>query len=810
MPSAATQDGAFVSSPRSCLTPRGNRKIARAIESSVRLSRLGSGEGIGDRTWAQKNVTFPFPRQMPCSPVFRGNLSGLLPLAICILIRWTVLAAAIGSVVALTPEQLISAPRRSEAIPNPSGNVALFSTSQYSFESHRSTKWWSLIDLETGKVSQLTNDSNVSEVVWLGSNDSGLLYINGTNPDVPGGVELWISDTAHFAQSRYKAASLPASLSGLKIANVESGDIHFLVYGQSYGNGTAYNEDVAVKPHSTARIYDSIYVRHWDTWLTTTFNAVFSGVLKAKKDEKSQTRYTSAGPLKNLVASVKNLESPYPPYGDSSDYDLSADGKWAVFKSKAPELPRANHTASYIYLVPHDGSQKPRAINGPDSPGTPKGVRGDSSSPAFSPDGKRVAYLQMADISYEADHRTLYLHTIGSNKTNAALVKNWDRSSDTVKWTADGKKLIAGTEDRARGKLFLIPADAGDDLVPSNFTSGGTVNAHHKLPDGSVLITSSSMWSSWTLSIANPEKGVTKTLFSANKVDAELHGLGPADIDEFYYKGNWTDIQSWIVYPSGFDKSKKYPLLFLIHGGPQSAWLDSWSSRWNPKVFADQGYVVVAPNPTGSTGFGDKLTDAIQNNWGGYPYDDLVKGWEYVRDHFDYIDTDHGVAAGASFGGFMINWIQGNPLGRKFQALVCHDGTFVADAKISTEELWFMQREFNGTFWANRDNYRRWDPSAPERIQQFSTPQLIIHNDKDYRLPVAEGLSLFNVLQERGVPSRLLNFPNENHWVLNQENSLVWHQQVLGWLNRYSGIGEKNSKAVSLDDTTVPVVDYNP
>jgi dipeptidyl aminopeptidase/acylaminoacyl peptidase len=181
-----------------------------------------------------------------------------------------------------------------------------------------------------------------------------------------------------------------------------------------------------------------------------------------------------------------------------------------------------------------------------------------------------------------------------------------------------------------------------------------------------------------------------------------------------------------------------------------------------------------------------------------------------VRDNIDYIDTSRSVAAGASYGGFMINWIQGSDLGREFKALVSHDGTFVADAKISTEELWFMEHEFNGTFWGARENYRRFDPSAPERIERFDTPQLVIHNDLDYRLPVAEGLSLFNVLQERGVPSRFVNFPDENHWVVQPENSLVWHQQVLGWLNKYSGVGEENEGAVSLEDTVVPVVDINP
>lgn len=315
------------------------------------------------------------------------------------------------------------------------------------------------------------------------------------------------------------------------------------MYAQSYGNGTAYNEELAAKPLSTARIYDSIYVRHWDTWLTTTFNAVFSGTLKKKKDgEWANSRYASEAPLKNLVAGVKNLESPYPPFGDSSDYDISADGKWVAFKSKAPELPRANHTASYIYLVPHDGSEKPEAINGPDSPGTPKGVKGDSSSPSFSPDSRRIAYFQMENIAYESDRRVLYVYNIGSDKTIHAVAKDWDRSPDAVKWTADGKNLIVNAEDHARGRLFFLPAEARDDYKPQNFTSTGSVKGFRNLPNGDVLITGSAIWTSWNVCTANPKHGVVSTLISANEVDPALKGLGPADLDEFYYQGNWTKV----------------------------------------------------------------------------------------------------------------------------------------------------------------------------------------------------------------------------------------------------------------------------
>ncbi|KAJ6028061.1 hypothetical protein N7540_003637 [Penicillium herquei] len=716
------------------------------------------------------------------------------------------LGLGLGTTIAITPEQLITAPRRSEAIPSPDGELALFSETQYSFGSHSNAKLWNLMNLKSGEVNLLTNDSNVSELIWISSDT--VLYINSTNEDIPGGTELWVSDIPDFSKSRYKAASLPASFSGLKVAMTASGDVRFVVYCQSHRNGTAYNEKLITKPHSSARIYDSIYVRHWDKWLTTTFNAVFSGVLKNQSTAaQGGSRYYLSGSLKNLVYEIKNLESPYPPYSDTSDYDISPDGAWVAFRSKAPELPKANSTSSYIYLVPHDGSQLAKAINGPDSPGTPDGVHGDSSSPSFSPDSKRVAYLQMHEISYESDRRVLYVYEIGSKEAIAALVQKWDRSPQRVKWTIDGKNLVLNVEDHARTRLFVLPSDADDKFKPQNFTDTGSVDAWYNLPSGDILVSGSAIWNSWTVYTATPGNNVKEVLFSANEVDPGLKGLGPSDIDEFYFKGNWTDIHSWIIYPPNFDKSMTYPLMFWVHGGPQGAWTDSWSTRWNYKTFADQGYVVIAPNPTGSTGFGAKLTDMIQNNWGSYPYNDLVKCWDFVKENFPFIDTDRGVAAGASYGGFMINWIQGSPLGRRFKALVTHDGNFIADIKIATDELWFHEHEFNGTFWANRDSWRRWDPSAPERIMQFETPHLVIHSSKDLRLPVVEGVGLFNVLQERGVPSRFLNFPDENHWVLKPENSLIWHQQVLGWLNRYSGIEEKNPAAISLDDTVIPVVD---
>lgn len=313
--------------------------------------------------------------------------------------------------------------------------------------------------------------------------------------------------------------------------------MNFVVYGDSTPDGEPYNPDQAPTPLSSARIYDSIYVRHWDYWLTPEYQAVFSGKLTQKK-----SGYSFDGGLTNLVATVKYAESPYPPFGAESDYDLSPDGQTVAFMSKAPEIPKANFTTSYIYVVPHDGSENGYPLNKIDGPNTPKGIRGASSNPVFSPDSKKVAYFQMEDESYEADRRILYVASLESNGTISSVASNWDRSPEVAKWSCDGKKFYMVVEDATRGRLFSLPADAGPDYKPEKFTTDGYVTAFHFLGDtDSVLATSSSIWSSAIYTIANPDEE-PDTVLSANEIDPELSGLGPHDIDEFYFEGNWTDV----------------------------------------------------------------------------------------------------------------------------------------------------------------------------------------------------------------------------------------------------------------------------
>ena len=613
------------------------------------------------------------------------------------------------------------------------------------------------------------------------------MYLNSTAGDIPGGSTLYVADVLSPNDTTL-VASLDAPYQGLKATNTPSGGIAWLTNALAYANGSAYNEELASSSPSTGRLYEDIFVRHWDTWLTPQRYALFAGTIEKGAD--GSYALSSAG-VKNLLsgipAPVTRPETPVQPFGDQDDYDISPDGSTVAFLSKAPELPKANYTASYIFLVPHDGSAVAQPINGPDSQANSDGHQGASAAPRFSPDGTKVGYLQQDGISYESDRNKLYVASVDSPEPTV-VAEDWDRSPDLLRWSTTSSLVYVGAPDVGAERLFAIPTDAQADFVPTNLTSAASnVLQFYSLPSGDLIVQDSSIWSSTDYYILHPADATTTTLFEAFRSDPELAELGPQDVSEFYYDGSFGPQQAWIVYPTGFDSSKSYPLAFLVHGGPQSYFGNSWSTRWNYRVWSDQGYVVVAPNPTGSISYGKNLTDAIQNNWGSYPYEDLVSAWNYVNDNLDYVDTEHGIEAGASYGGYMTNWIQGHDLGRKFKALVTHDGITNNLNQYSTEELWFIEHDNNGTVYDDRANYERYDPLIHAR--NFSTPHFVVHSSLDYRLPESEGIYLFNVLQEIGVPSRFLSFPDENHWVLDRENSRVWHEEIFNWINHYSGVG---------------------
>lgn len=694
--------------------------------------------------------------------------------------------------------KLLSNPRRGAADPSPDGTFALFSKSQYSFEKHKSSSSIQIIDLKTGAISESGwNSSEVNEYAWLPGTGSGIVYINGTG-EIPGGVSVWIGDVKSPNGST-KVAELDAPYSGLKVANTSSGDLHFLVNSLAYPNGTAYNPETAVKARSTARYYSDVYVRHWDTWLTKQRYNVFAGVLS------SNGSYSLAGTgLRNLNHGVNftttQSETPVQPFGDLGDYDISPDGSMYAFLSKAPQLNKANYTASYIYLGSFASSETAVAFNGPDSEAYKAGHQGASGQPKFSHDSCKLAYIQQDEDYYESDRWQLYTIDVAVDGSKVAtsnwkaLSANFDRwVQGPLTWAHDLQSIYATAEDYARVKVFNFPLSGGGDFKP--LTSNTSVSSFSLLPDSSLLVTATALWTPteyYTL-----VNGTKKTLFDASTVDPNLAGLSSATVSEIFFNGSDPNLKqqlhAMVVKPTNYVSNKTYPLAFIVHGGPQGSNGNVWSNRWNPQTWADQGYIVVAPNPTGSTGFGQYLTDAIQGNWGGTPYTDLVNAWNYVNSSMPEIDTVNGICAGASYGGYMTNWIQSNALGKQFKALVTHDGISQTKAAWGTEELWFIRHDYDGNVW-DSDAYDKWNPF--NHIANWSTPHFVVHNTLDYRLPEADGLALFNVLQARGIPSRFLNFPDENHWVLKQENSLVWHTEIFNWINHYS-------KGTPLDDVPV-------
>ncbi|KAL8718404.1 MAG: hypothetical protein Q9225_004462, partial [Loekoesia sp. 1 TL-2023] len=638
---------------------------------------------------------------------------------------------------------MLSAPRRGVALANPSGDFAIYTSENYSFEEHEATTIWQQLNLATGDVSTWTTDSNISEVVFVGSSRTSILYINATNEEGDGGVSLYTADATNLASASL-VASLPAPFSGLKAVSTKSGDIHFLVFAQAYPNGTAYNEDLAETPPSTARIYTDIYVRHWDTYLTPQRNAVFGGVLARQNRTYSNgshphASYSLRGELTNYVTGKCNAtcaESPVQPFGGSGDYDLSPDGSQVIFLTKNIDLPLANFTSSQIYWVPFGGGVNDSVPINPI--GATPGAEGASATPTFSKDGSKIAYFQMNGISYESDRNIMYVANADSSNWNVTSVaRDWDRSPDVLVWSNDGNVLYVAAPDLGRERVFPVPVDAATDYKPTNITNEGTPAGMQVLSNGQILVSDSKIWSSRDIYTVSPNGSSTNFLFQSNLVDPELAGLGPQDVSEFYFSSNTTeiDLQSWIIYPSNFSTTETYPLCFLVHGGPQGGYYNSWSTRWNYRVWSDQGYVVIAPNPTASSGWGQNLTDAIASHWGDYPYYDLVHAWDYVHGNLPYVDTSRGVAAGASFGGYMMNWIQGHPLGRRFNALVTHDGVTNSLNDYSTEELWFINHDFGGIFTSPNETstYYRWNPIL--YYENWATPHFVVHSDLDYRLP---------------------------------------------------------------------------
>ncbi|KAF9178287.1 putative dipeptidyl-peptidase 5 [Haplosporangium sp. Z 767] len=673
----------------------------------------------------------------------------------------------------LTPEVMLTLARPSAASLSPNGQLAVFSASRYSIETNKSIRNLHLVDLAgNNALSNLTSqvpDTNHDNALWLDDDhvvflSKGQLFVKAVGSD----------------EEPYALSNFPIGISNVKF-NRAANLIAFSapVYADGSLEG-AKEKDEHIKKFKkdTALAFDTLMVRHWDEFVQEKKNNIFVARIKKEGD-----KFVVDGKATNIMLNT-GLESPMIPFGDQGDFDISPDGQEVVFVSKINTPDNAWQTTTHIYTVPTSGKSGPNVIN-------PESV-GAASHPVYSSTGKSIAYLQMIKPQYEADRNRIVVYSQGKSRI---IASTWNRSPSSILFDSKDENIFVTAEDQGRVKIFRINLETEviESIVDKHSQSGLNL-----INDQTLLYSTASLMSPSDLFTVNIE---TKTIQQRTHIHAKslanVHVSTPEDV---WFKGDQDrDIHGFLLKPIGFDAAKKYPLAFIVHGGPQSAFNDNWSTRWNPNVFASAGFVVVTLNPTGSTGYGQELTDAINNNWGGSPYIDLMKGLDYVLENHAYIDQTRVAALGASYGGYMMNWFNGHT--DRFNCLVNHDGIFdTKNGFYATEELYFPEHEYNGVPWdpKAKENYERWNPA--NFVQNWKTPTLVIHSDKDYRLPVTEGLSTFTVLQRKGIPSRFVYFPDENHWVLKAANSLRWHSEVLGWIQKWTAQPKENSSIVETID----------
>ncbi len=513
--------------------------------------------------------------------------------------------------------------------------------------------------------------------------------------------------------------------------------------------------DAREKSPETGVMYDQGFVRHWDTWSDGRRSHLFVWNCKEKK-------------AVNLMAGM-DADTPSKPFGGTEEITFSPDGKELVFTARNEGAAESWSTNFDLYVVPTDGSQPPTCL-------TESNPAWDTQ-PQFSPDGKILAWLAMERAGFEADRFRIVLKS-WPDGSERVLTQDWDRSVSSCCWSADGKTIYATASNLGQTSLFAIDVKNGEVRTMVRDGTVGSVSEAGKR----LILSIDNLKSPVELWSVRPDGKDLKAVTSLNAKKIAAARMG--DYEQFTFKG-WNDEEVFctIVKPADFDPAQKYPIAFLIHGGPQGSFGNHFHYRWNPQAYAGAGYAVVMVDFHGSTGYGQAFSDAISGHWGDRPLEDLQKGLAAAIDRYSWMDGDRVAALGASYGGYMINWIAGNWPDR-FRCLVNHDG--ILDTRgmyFDTEELWFPEWENGGTPWSNPEGYEEFNPVR--YVENWKTPMLVVHGALDYRLPDVQGLGTFNALQRLGIPSKLLYFPDENHWVLKPHNSIQWHETVIEWMDRW-------------------------
>jgi dipeptidyl aminopeptidase/acylaminoacyl peptidase len=733
-----------------------------------------------------------------------------------------------------TFEDMMKLKRVGEPEVSPDGKWVIFSVVDVDLEANTKTPHIWIVPTAGGQEREIIADQDGDRPRW--APDGKRFAFLSTKE---GGSQVWVAEfdgAAGTVTRAWKLTSMPTEAGG-ELWSQDGKNILFTsdVYPECDGAPlgevacNAEKLDEASKSKVKALIFDRLLYRHWNAYREGKRSHIFvtNAPPVASERPSSGTEATSAYvliPPRDLTPG--DYDAPVFSLGEQDDYAFSPDGQEICYTSNHDKNEAAS-TNNDLWIVPINfpGDAKPADVLAKRKNITADNPASDST-PLYSPDGRYIAYRAQQRPGYESDRFRLMLYDRKTGEKKS-LTENSDLWVGTLAWATNSRAIfqvaehqgtaaidrIAVESDMAAAERPDLGSDPPDPLhivkippTPFTFATGVLGVAHGAppllstispdlgydddlapTPDGErILFTRMSIHA--PIEIYSRSTGpegtwprVGKQLTHFN--DAVLSQVAMSPLESFWFTGAHGDkVQGFLVKPPNFDASKKYPVKFLIHGGPQGAWGDDWSYRWNAELFAANGYVVIMINFHGSTGYGQKFIDAINGEWGGAPYEDLMKGLDYAEEHYAFIDKTRECALGASFGGYMANWILGHT--DRFKCIVSHDGIFNVESQWgTTEELWFNDWEFKGTPYTNRELYRKWSPHL--FATNFKTPTLVIHGQRDYRLDVSEGLQLFTTLQMEGVPSKMLYFPDEGHWVLKPQNARLWYKTVNDWVDQW-------------------------
>eukprot|EP00833_Pecoramyces_ruminatium_P009725 jgi/Orpsp1_1/1183757/evm.model.c7180000086611.1 len=715
---------------------------------------------------------------------------------------------------AFKPIDLVTVNKIPSVSVSPDSQFIVYDVNKYFPDTNKKENNLFISSIKSKKTYQLTNaDDKASTPFWL--NNNTLAFFSSRS----GSSQIWYTqvdlDNLGLIKNNtiHQLTKYPADINNF-VYNSKAKRLVFSA--QAYvKNGKMVDEDKYVpqdsNKYTSGLTFDSLFIRHWDTFKRPKVREqifvadleVRHGKFKVKKEV-------------NIMKGEK-MESPVTPFGDAGDFNVSPDGKTIAFSSRVEEHEMAWNTNTNIYTVQYPIGGKPKSIENL----TAKNP-GYDTAPRFSPDGKWLAYFEMKTKSFESDVNRLKLYNLKSKKHTELKLK-WDRSPDSLTWSHDSTQVYLTAPSLGRGKVYVadlkqaIKAINAGSKVPSvvvkELIGTGNNSIIDVIPKGAlkgnkeeILVLSRTQLTKpfeiYQLEVTpfkqlkvedespkvmdKPPKSEEALVQITNVNKKFRKEVKVNEPEEFYFKGyNGDLVHGWLIKPHNYVKGKKYPLAYLIHGGPQGDWKDTFSTGWNPQIYAGAGYVTVAINFHGSTGFGEKFQLDVSKHWGEGSYKDLMLGLDYVLEKNSYIDKKKVCGLGGSYGGFMVNWINGHT--DRFNCLVNHDGIFdTIDAYFTTEELFFNEYEFGGSPFDKEAKklYDKWNPR--EYAKNWKTPTLIIHGAKDYRLADTQGIATFTALQRLGVDSKLVYFPDENHWVLKPANVMFWFDEILGWLDKYT------------------------